>query len=323
MRTTAKMIELLLITLLSACANRTFSVSVEQIKTETPVSGSLALPPTWTPSPTSGPPPTLTAFPTFTPVPPLTAVLPQALDPIDELEHRSERASISPNGQWSANVDSVSMRVVNQTTGKVWTLPCTLFEECSVINPVQWSPDSQVLYFAPEANMSEAPIGITLYTAVARIDMETGRWEKILEETKRYYDFAVSNDDTYLAYTQPAETFADNHSVVIRILDLKNLQQDTFTLDGFIGGNILWSPFTTRFVFQIQDPATGSSIVYYDVKTEVLKYITKDEQTYFQLVSWGEDNLVSVRKIAWFNRTLSDWTLNPFTNELLPVPTPS
>jgi len=215
------------------------------------------------------------------------------------------------------------MEVVNQTRGRTWTLPCTLFKECSAITPVKWSSDNRALYFAPEATIFEAPIGIQLYTAVAKIDLETGIWEKILEETDRYYDFAVSNDDAYLAYTQPAGNFGDNDSVIISVLSLKNGHEAKYRLDGFVGGNIVWSPYTTRFVFQIQDPASGTSILYYDVDADVLKYILKEEKNDFSISSWGEDNLVSLRKIAWFDRGLSDWVLNPFTIEITPVSTPN
>jgi dipeptidyl aminopeptidase/acylaminoacyl peptidase len=214
------------------------------------------------------------------------------------------------------------MEVVNQTTGRVWTVPCALFKECSVITPVKWSTDNGTLFFAPEAVIFEAPIGIKLYTAVAKIDMETGAWEKVLEETDRYYDFAVSNDDAYLAYTQPKEKFGDNKSVILSVLNLKNGRETKYSLDGFLGGNFVWSPYTTRFVFQIQDPAGGSSsILYYDVNLDVLKYVIQEEKKDFHILSWGEDNLVSLRKFSWTDRSFSDWVLNPFTNELSPAST--
>lgn len=320
MTTTAKIVSFLLLALLSACGSRTFSVSIEEI-TETPGSF-LSLPPTWTPSPTAAPQSTPTPFPTFTVVPPLTQVLPLTTDPFEELRSHSGDAFLSPDGQWSADVDSFVMKVVNQDTDKVWTLPCDLFEECSVVTPVTWSSDSKLLYFAPEPYF-DTPVGIRLYTAVARIDMETGIWEKILGETDRYYDFAVSSDDAYLAYTQPAATFADNHSVILSIRNLKDGGEEKYTLEGFVGGNIVWSPFAPRFVFQIQDPAAGSSIVYYDVESRLLKYLVQEEQNHFYLSSWGENNLVSLRKIGWSDRALSDWMLNPFTNEINPVPTPA
>ncbi len=319
MTTGAKIISLLLLTFLSACANRTFSVSLERL-TETPSSSSLSLPPTWTPSPTFSPRSTPTPFPTYTPVPPLASVLPTGADPIRELRDRSESALLSPNGQWAASFDSGSMQVVNQSTNKAWTLPCTLFKECSAIAPVKWSSDSSSLFFAPEAPVPELPVGIHLYTAAARIDMETGVWEMVLNETDRYYDLAVSNDDRFLAYTQPAGNFGDNNSVIMSVMNLKNGQETKYSLDGFVGGNLLWSPYTSRFVFQIQDPARGSSLLYYDVDADVLRYILKEEQSYFQLLTWGEDNLVSLRKTAYSDRAQSDWSLNPFTNEMAPIP---
>jgi hypothetical protein len=322
MTTGARIISLLLLTLLSACANRTFSVSIERVETETP--SAFSLPSTWTPSPTLYPPYTPTFFPTYTPVPPLAAtVLPTSSDPILELRDQSERALLSPNGQWSASFDSDSMQIVNQNTNQAWTLPCTLFKECSVIMPVKWSSDSSSLFFAPEAQVAESPVGIRLYTAAARIDMETGTWENVLNETNRYYDFAVSNDDNYLAYTQPQGNFGDNNSILISVLNLRNGHETKYSLDGFVGGNIVWSPYTSRFVFQIQDPVRGSSLLYYDMDADVLRYILKDEKSYFQLLSWGDDNLVSLQKIAFSDRSQSSWVLNPFTNEITPAPASS
>jgi hypothetical protein len=317
----AKIIPLLLLTLVSACGNRTFSVSLERTETET--SSPASFPPAWTSGPTSLPKFTPTPFPTYTSVPPVASVLPTIPDPFNELRRRSGKALLSPNGQWSANFGSASMEVVNQTSGRVWTLPCTLFKECSVITPVKWSSNSNTLFFAPEAIVFETPVGIKLYTAVAKIDLETGAWEKVLEETDRYYDFTVSNDDAYLTYTQPAGNFGDSHSVIISVLNLKNGHEAKYSLDGFVGGNIVWSPYTTRFVFQIQDPGSGSSLLYYDVGSDVLKYMLKEEKNDFRILSWGQDNLLSLQKIAWSDRTLSDWVLNPFTNEILPGPTPN
>lgn len=247
-------------------------------------------------------------------------MLPTSSDPIRELKDLSESALVSPNGQWSAGFDSGSMQIVNQDTNKVWTLPCTLFKECIAIAPVKWPSDSSTLFFAPVAPVFESPVGIDLYTAAARIDMESGVWEMVLNETERYYDFAVSNDDEYLAYTQPVGNFGDNNSVVMSVMNLKNGKETKYSLDGFVGGNILWSPYTSRFVFQIQDPAKGSSLLYYDVDADVLRYILKEEKDYFHLVSWGEDNLVSLSKTAYFDRAQSDWILNPFTNEITPIP---
>ncbi len=190
-----------------------------------------------------------------------------------------------------------------------------------MITPVKWSADNGTLYFAPEASLADVPVGIRLYTAAARLDTENGTWEKVLEETGRYYDFAVSSDDAYLAYTQPVGSFGDNTSVTLSVLNLKNEHEAKYSLEGVVAGNIVWSPYTSRFVFQVQNPEGGTSILYYDVEKDVLKYILKEEKDDFLISSWGENNLVSLKRNARPGRTLSDWILNPFTNELMPVPT--
>jgi hypothetical protein len=87
-------------------------------------------------------------------------------------------------------------------------------------------------------------------------------------------------------------------------------------LNGVYGGNIVWSPFKPRFVFQIQDPENGSSVVYFDIDTTTLKYVLRAEQSDLYMSLWGENNLVSLEKKDWMTHLTSHWLLNPFTGEL-------
>ena len=85
-------------------------------------------------------------------------------------------------------------------------------------------------------------------------------------------------------------------------------------MDDAYAGNIVWSPFKPRFVFQTRDES-GSSIGYFDMETGFHKYVITDEQSDLLITAWGENNLVSVQKTDWTTHLKSDWELNPFSGE--------
>jgi len=155
------------------------------------------------------------------------------------------------------------------------------------------------------------------------IDAKSGKWEMLLPDSDHYYDFTFSPDEEYLAYTQSSGDLPGDPSVTLGTLKLKNRKDQQLILDGVYGGNIVWSPFKPRFVFQIQDPENGSAIVYFDIDTNTLKYVLREEQSDLHISSWDENNVVSLQKTDWVTHLKSDWLLNPFTGELEPaVPTP-
>jgi hypothetical protein len=150
------------------------------------------------------------------------------------------------------------------------------------------------------------------------IEVKTGKWEMLLPDSDHYYDFTFSPDDDYLAYTQSSGDLPGDPSVTVGILKLKNKKAQEHKLDGIFAGNIVWSPFRPRFVFQIQDPDNGSSVVYFDVEANKLKYVLRDEESDFYMSLWDENNLVSLEKRDWATHLTSDWLLNPFTGEMQP-----
>ena len=282
-------------------------------------SAPLTLPPTWTPSPAATAIPTFTQIPTFTPVPAFTPLAYPTNDALDALLERFQESLFPPRGQWAAYREPNGIKVVNAETTQVWTLPCELFDECSILFPVKWSRNGRILYFAPAPTSSGAPAGIYLFTALAMIEAKSGKWEMLLPDSDRYYDFTFSPDEEYLVYTQSSGDLPGDPSVTLGILRLKNKKDQQHKLDGVFAGNIVWSPFKPRFVFQIQDPDSGSSIVYFDIDTSTLKYVLKDEQSDLYISSWEENNLVKLQKTDWVTHLKSDWLLNPFTGELEPA----
>ena len=282
-------------------------------------SAPLTLPPTWTPGPVGTAIPTFTQIPTFTPVPAFTPLAYPTNDSLGALLERFQESLFPPRGDWAAYREPNGIKVVNAETTQKWTLPCELFDECSILFPIKWSRNGRILYFAPAPTSSGAPAGIYLFTALAMIEAKSGKWEMILPDSDRYYDFTFSPDEEYLAYTQSSGDLPGDASVTLGILKLKNKKDQQFMLNGVYGGNIVWSPFRPRFVFQIQDPDSGSSIVYFDIDTSTLKYVLKDEQSDLYISSWEENNLVKLQKTDWVTHLKSDWLLNPFTGELEPA----
>ena len=278
----------------------------------------LTLPLTWTPSSVATVVPTLTSIPTFTPVPAFTPLAYPTNDAIGALLERFQESLFPPRGDWAAYRESNGIKVVNLETKQEWILPCELFEECSILFPIQWSRDGRILYFAPAPSKSSAPAGIYLFSALARIEAKSGKWEPLLPDSDRYYDFAFSPDEEYLAYTQSSGVLPGDPSVTMGILKLKNKKGPQFQLDGVYAGNIVWSPFKPRFVFQIQDPESGSSVIYFDVETNTLRYILRNEESDLYMSLWDENNLVSLEKRDWSTHLTSNWLLNPFTGELQP-----
>ena len=297
--------------LLSACGP---SISSPQ-----PTVSPLSLPPTWTPPSIATGRPTVTEIPTFTPVPAFTPLSTPTRDSVGALSERFQDSLFSPNGRWTAYRDPDKLRVVNNDDPlRTWTLPCALFEDCSTVYPVKWSSNGQVLYFAPAPTTGGAPNGISLVTALGRISMRTGKWEILLPDSNRHYDFAFSPDEDYLAYTQSSGNQSDERTVTVGIVNMEDIRErQEFDLEGVYAGNIIWSPFKPRFVFITYDPELGSAVGYYDVETSFHKYALEVRPSDILLSDWGPDNLVSLEKKDWDTNSRSYRILNPFTGELI------
>ena len=301
---------LLMLILLASCG----PAAVAQPPTAAPIT----LVPTWTPTLTTAVA-TFTEFPTFTPVPAFTPMSTPTPDPLEVLGERFQDSLFSPNGRWVAYRDPEKLRVVNtEDRTRYWTLPCEMFKECSTVYPVRWL-NSRILYFAPAPKTGGAPDGISLLTALARIDVRTGKWEPVLPDSERHYDFAFSPDDDYLAYTQSSGADVDEPSITVGAFSLKDKQQpqQRFTLEGTYAGNIVWSPFRPRFVFVTVDPEKGSAVGYVDIATSFIKYALEAAPRDIILSDWGQDNLVSLEERDWETRLRSYRSLNPFSGELI------
>jgi hypothetical protein len=296
--------------LLASCGPRAVS--------QPPTAAPITLPPTWTPSfPTAIP--TVTEYPTFTPVPAFSPMPTPTADPLEALSERFQDSLFSPNGRWIAYRDPEKLRVVNsEDRTRVWTLPCEIFKECSTVYPVRWT-NGRTLYFGPAPTSGNPPVGISMLTALARIDVRTGEWELVLPDSDRPYDFTFSPDEDYLGYTQSSGTEATEPSASVGVLSLEDKQwpSQVFTLDAAYAGDIVWSPFRPRFVFVTVDPEKGSGVGYYDVATNFLKYALEVAPRDIIISDWGPENLVSLEFKDWNTQQRSYGVLNPFTGDLL------
>ena len=279
----------------------------------------LTLPPTWTPTaPTFAP--TFTDIPTYTAVPAFTPMSTPTKDPLTVLSGRFQDSLFSPNGKWVARRDSTKLLVAStEVATRKWTLPCELFKECSTVYPITWSTSGRYLYFAPAPVSGGAPDGISLLTALAVIDVRTGKWEFVLPDSDRHYDFTFSPEQEYLAYTQSSGAEADQPSVTVGFLPLADKQQPEhhYTIEGVYAGNIIWSPFKPRFVFVVTDPAKGAGVGYYDINTTFLKLALEMEPRDIILTNWGRDNMVSLEVRDWETQSRSYGLLNPFSGDLI------
>lgn len=276
------------------------------------------LPATWTPSPTFTAVLTATRFATFTPVPPIALPATATNDSLGALAERFQDSLYAPVGQWVAFREPKKLLVKNVQTNRVWTLPCELFDECSTVYPVRWSSNGRFLYFAPAPITGGAPSGISLVTALAMIEVKTGRWQIVLPDSDRHYDFAFSANEDYIAYTQSSGFDAQDPSVTLGIFRVKNHKvQQEYVLDEMYAGDIVWSPFKSRIVFQVRNTETGSSVVFFDLDTGVLKYVLRGEQADLDLSVWNDaDNTVRLEERDWLTHSRSFWLLNPFTGEV-------
>ncbi len=282
-------------------------------------SAPMTLPPTWTPT-VQTLAPTFTDIPTYTVVPAFTPMSTPTKDPLAILSERFQDSLFSPSGKWVARRDSNKLLVASTENAlHTWTLPCALFKECSTIYPVTWSYSGRFLYFAPAPTSGSFPDGMFLFTALAVIDVRTGKWEIVLPDSDRHYDFSFSPEQDYLAYAQSSAAGADKPSVTVGYLSLVDKQQPAhhYTIDGTYAGNIIWSPFKLRFVFVITDPAKGSSVGYYDIATTFLKVVLDAEPRDIILRDWGRQNLVTMEVKDWQTQQRSYRLLNPFSGEVI------
>ena len=142
------------------------------------------------------------------------------------------------------------IKIVNDTSGKVWTLPCELFERCSYIVPIKWAQSNDELFFGASSYLGGAPepAKISFFSSVGRINIKTGKWDRLFPDPTGLFDFSISPDDAYVAYAElENDEQSISISVMLTVLNLETHQARRYNLGKGEGRNIVWSPYKGRF----------------------------------------------------------------------------
>lgn len=228
----------------------------------------------------------------------------------------SVSALLSPDGQWAA-LDSQPgvLRIVQIDGDKEYPIPCDTFSRCEFVDALQWSLDSSKLYFAPLLT-GESNIPFDLYTGIARINVNTGKVDKLVEDSlsDMEYAFSLSPNGKYLAYTDMKESQPE-----FTLIETDPLQKvfNQVIDHGSATGNLIWTPGSQGVAF-VSITNCESSVYFYDLKKEILSTLLTDPAC-IELLSVNENDLVALSKYSDQPLTKTYWNLDPYTKTLIPV----
>lgn len=245
----------------------------------------------------------------------------------------------SPDGQWTASVceyfldddapiNHYRLQIRKKDGSKEWKVffkDMTGFEYIWFTNrfgehnhfisipfPFHWYKDSRYLFIAPRVLIDgDRSSGLGLY----RFDTQTGRLSPFLPAGESTYDFAFSPDDEYYVYQYGME------EKNIHIVSLENDKNQTFQLPDETGyvGNFIWSPDSSKFVFESYKRTTKkSALLLFDTTQQTFTSLIEIDDEYgynLDLIEWVSNSQVKIWKEQ------SQYLLNIETKELQPIPT--
>jgi len=131
----------------------------------------------------------LNPFPTETPNPTAQAIAQR---------WNLDTALLSLDGNWAAASEQGILHIIQTQGNNELSVKCETFTVCEFVVPIQWSPDSRMLYFASLLT-GESNIPFRQYTGIARINVNTGKVEKMVEDssTEREYSMSLSPDGNF------------------------------------------------------------------------------------------------------------------------------
>jgi len=290
---------------------------------------------TQTPLPSSTPTATIKLLPTFTPtlnelvqLNPFPTSTPDHTTIVFTQKWNTKNFLLSPDRQWGAIADIGVLRIVQVNGDQERIITCETFIRCEFIIPLQWSPDSQILYVVPLLT-GEFLVTFPLNTGIGRIDVKTGRFEKLVEDgiSEGDYNASLSPDGNYISITDTRESPPS-----FIIMETKNLQEIirqkiSITLDphdhGPVIGNMIWTHTKDGIVFLAQSTNSISSVLYYDIETKTVSIITDKDPSFIELLFINKDNRVALSKTTYYPFSKSYWYLDLSTKEFIPIsPTP-
>jgi hypothetical protein len=257
-------------------------------------------------------------FPSDTPNPDIQAIA---------QKWNTKNVKLSPDGQWATIVDFGILHIVQVHGSKELTIKCETFIRCEFIIPLQWSPNSEKLYVVPLLT-GEFLVTFPLNTGIGRLDVKTGKFEKLVEDgtSEGDYNASLSPDGNFIAITDTRE---DQPKFII--MDTKNLQVIeekviNITLSphdyGIAIGNMIWTQEMDGIVFAAESNSSISSILYYDVKKKSIKTVVDKDPSFIELLFIDENNRVALSKTAYYPFSKSYWYFDLSTNELIPISSP-
>jgi hypothetical protein len=261
----------------------------------------------------------------------------------EDWENNPYSTLISPDGEWLAvncfqiNLSGKFQLLKRDGSRSIEILYKDLYADlqdfCSIgASPLHWTANDQYLFFSRNAACWESggaiPLGMK-YGPLFRLDIQSGKWEKIIDDDKYDVYYYFSPTDRRLVYLH-AYT-----SHVINILDLKTGDLENFALSdyGEVGG-VIWSPDGTSIaLIASRRPVDADfdhmkySVIIYDVLEKKLTPIISDRQERRIPQEWTYNNILVIPLVVndYFYEIVPGQTLyyDFNTNTLIqPTPTP-
>ncbi len=187
--------------------------------------------------------------------------------------------------------------------------------------PVHFSDDHQSLYFSPYLVGDGGCPAYGWNYGLFKINLKTGAIvDQISPEENAGFNFAFSNDDTYLAYL-----YSNLKLPSLHIQDLKNNIMTVIPIDGAYSeaGAMIWSPDNDHLIFSATTGEECFNMDYYvvsmDLKNFDQKVIIQSKDLAIMPVRWvdGEHILVEANSIKEHSETKYS-ILNIITGKLEP-----
>ena len=229
-------------------------------------------------------------------------------------------ALISPNEDWAAVTYPGKLKIIQLNQQSEFEITCESFINCEFILPIGWLPDSKVLYFASLVT-GERLTPFDLYTGLGRFDIQTQKFEKVVDDSSSNltYSVSLSPNGVYFAYAE-----ASDSTPYITILDARTLDEILTDQvdDGLFAGNFLWSNSSDKVLF-ISIINCESSIYRLTLKTNSLSKLVNKDPSCIELLFENEEHKIALSKSNYYPHSKSYWYFNPITNEFIQiVPTP-
>lgn len=228
-------------------------------------------------------------------------------------------ALISPDEAWAAVTYPGKLKIFQQNHQKEFEVTCQSFINCEFIEPIGWSSNSKVLYFASLVT-GEDLIPFDLFTGLARFDIQSQKFEKITEDSSDdlKYNASLSPNGVYFAYAETSES-----TPLITILDTRTLDKIlTYQVDdGLFAGNFLWSKSSEEVVF-ISIINCESSVYRLGLKSNSLSKLVNKDPSCIELLFENEKHQIAISKSNYYPLVKSYWYYDLLKNKFIPVLSP-